>query len=194
MARGDAAGGVVRAAGAGLAAGQRPPCAVAGDGRGGRAGQRAAVWRGGPFGKADFGTGTNFARAAGGSEIRPPAEDKHEPPPAAAPAANGHGDRIAALIADGQRLLNANEPEQALKLFDEALAINPKHAGALVKRGGALEKLERFNDAIACYNQAIAVESSTTMAYLQKGGLFNRLARYDKALQCYEEALRTQEK
>lgn len=124
----------------------------------------------------------------------PPAEDKHEPPPAAAPAANGHGDRIAALIADGQRLLNANEPEQALKLFDEALAINPKHAGALVKRGGALEKLERFDDAIACYNQAIAVESSTTMAYLQKGGLFNRLARYDKALQCYEEALRTQEK
>ena len=98
------------------------------------------------------------------------------------------------MITDGQTLLNANEPEKALRMFDEALAINPKHAGALIKRGGAMEKLERFNDAIACYDQAIAVDGSATMAYLQKGGLFNRLARYDEALQCYEAALRTQEK
>ena len=121
-------------------------------------------------------------------------ENKNETAPAASSNTNGHDDRIADLIADGQTLLNANEPEKALRMFDEALAINPKHAGALIKRGGAMEKLERFNDAIACYDQAIAVDGSATMAYLQKGGLFNRLARYDEALQCYEAALRTQEK
>jgi tetratricopeptide (TPR) repeat protein len=121
-------------------------------------------------------------------------ENKNETAPAAGSITNGHDDPIANLIADGQTLLNANEPEKALRLFDEALAINPKHAGALVKRGGALEKLERFNEAIACYDQAIAADGTATIAYLQKGGLFNRLARYDEALQCYEEALRTQEK
>ena len=80
-------------------------------------------------------------------------EAKNGTASAAGSNANGHDDRIANLLADGQMLLNANEPEKALRLFDEALAINPKHAGALVKRGGALEKLERINEAIACYDQ-----------------------------------------
>ena len=109
-------------------------------------------------------------------------------------APDGPDDAIANLIADGQTLLNADQPERALRLFDEALAINPGHSGALVKRGGALEKLERFEEAVACYDRAIAVEPSATIAYLQKGGLFNRLARYEEALRCYEEALRTQER
>ncbi len=121
-------------------------------------------------------------------------ETRNGPPPAAGSNANGHDDRIANLLADGQTLLNANEPEKALRLFDEALAINPKHAGALVKRGGALEKLERINEAIACYDQAIAADDTLTIAYLHKGGLFNRIARYDEALQCYERALHTQER
>lgn len=121
-------------------------------------------------------------------------ETKNGTVPATGSNTNGYDDRIANLLADGQTLLNANEPEKALRLFDEALAINPKHAGTLVKRGGALEKLERFNEAIACYDQAIEADDTLTIAYLHKGGLFNRIARYDEALQCYERALHTQEK
>ena len=81
-----------------------------------------------------------------------------------------------------------------MRLFDEALAIDPKSADALIKKGGALEKLERFNEAVACYDRVIETSSPATMAYLQKGGLFNRLARYDEALKCYELALQAQEK
>jgi len=117
-----------------------------------------------------------------------------EMPPSANSKSNGHGERIADMIADGQTLLNANQPEKALRLFDEALAIDPKSADALIKKGGALEKLERFNEAVACYDHAITADSSATIAYLQKGGLFNRLARYDEALKCYEQALQAQEK
>jgi tetratricopeptide (TPR) repeat protein len=119
---------------------------------------------------------------------------KHETPPAADPKSNGHGVRIAGILADGQTLLNANQPEKALQLFEEALAIDPKHADALIKKGGALERLERFSEAVACYDRAIALDGAATIAYLQKGGLFNRLARYDDALKCYEQALHAQEK
>jgi len=121
-------------------------------------------------------------------------ENKNEAPAAANSNSNGHGDRITDMIADGQTLLNANQPEKALRLFDEALAIDPKSADALIKKGGALEKLERFNEAVACYDRVIETSSPATMAYLQKGGLFNRLARYDEALKCYELALQAQEK
>ena len=98
------------------------------------------------------------------------------------------------LLAEGQTLLDAHEPEKALECFAVALGLEPRHAEALVKKGGALEKLGRTDEAIACYDRAIEVNGALTIAHLHKGGLFNRLARYDEALQCYEQALRTQEK
>jgi tetratricopeptide (TPR) repeat protein len=101
---------------------------------------------------------------------------------------------VANLVAEGQSLLAANEPQKALECFDVALGLHPKHAEALVKRGGALEKLDRLDEAIVCYDQAIEADGGMTIAYLHKGGLFNRLSRYDEALQCYERALQTQEK
>jgi tetratricopeptide (TPR) repeat protein len=112
-------------------------------------------------------------------------------------APNTSSDRdecVANLIAEGQSLLGANEPQKALECFDVALGLHPKHAEALVKKGGALEKLDRLDEAIACYDQAIEADGGMTIAYLHKGGLFNRLSRYDEALQCYERALQTQEK
>ena len=101
---------------------------------------------------------------------------------------------VANLLAEGQSLLVANEPQKALECFDTALGLAPEHAEALVKKGGALEKLGQLDEAIACYDQAIKADGGMTIAYLHKGGLFNRLARYDEALHCYEQALRTQEK
>jgi tetratricopeptide (TPR) repeat protein len=101
---------------------------------------------------------------------------------------------VANLLAEGQKSVEAGAPEKALECFEMALAIQPQHAEALVKKAGALEKLDRVDEAVACYDRAIEADNSLAIAYLQKGGLFNRLARYDEALQCYEQALRTQEK
>ncbi|HEX3890700.1 MAG TPA: tetratricopeptide repeat protein [Verrucomicrobiae bacterium] len=130
---------------------------------------------------------------------RPPLPKKK--PPVAPELQNGgtasNDDRdecVVNLLIEGQKLVEANAPEKALECFDMALAIQPKHAEALVKKGGALEKLDRLDEAIAFYDRAIEADNSLAIAYLQKGGLFNRLARYDEALQCYEQALRTREK
>jgi tetratricopeptide (TPR) repeat protein len=122
----------------------------------------------------------------------------------ALPAGNGQGappspaddseECVANLLAEGQTLLGADQPEKALECFEVALGLQPNHAEALVKKGGALEKLGRLDEAIACYDRAIEANDGMTIAYLHKGGLFNRMARYDEALQCYEQALRTQEK
>jgi len=109
----------------------------------------------------------------------------------AAPAPTGQDRSIAHLLSEGQTLLNGNEPEKALECLDQALSLDPKNAEALIKRAGALEKLNRFEEAIACYDDAIAADGSMTIAYLHKGGLFNRMSRYEEALQCYEHALHT---
>jgi tetratricopeptide (TPR) repeat protein len=108
--------------------------------------------------------------------------------------ANDREECVANLLAEGQSLLNLNEPAKALECFDVALALQPNHAETLIKKGGALEKLGRLDEAVACYDGAIVADSSMTIAYLQKGGLFNRMARYDDALKCYEQALLVQDK
>jgi len=112
----------------------------------------------------------------------------HKPSPAVEPS------HLDSLIGKGQSLLNMDKAEEALAMFDEALATVPDDPETLIKKGIALEKLRKLNEAIECYDRAIAADSSMTIAYLHKGGLFNRMERFNEALECYEKALHTQEK
>ena len=65
---------------------------------------------------------------------------------------------------------------------------------AWVKKGSALEKLDRMEQALGCYNRALELDRGSTLAYLYKGGVCNRLERFDEALACYEQALKSQER
>lgn len=120
--------------------------------------------------------------------VRPPLAAKKSPDKNGTHSGNG-SQTAGELIAEGQSFLDANEPEKALETFEKILAIEPEHVEALIKKAGALEKLNRIDEAVACYDRAIEADDSTTIAYLHKGGLFNRMARYDEALLCYERAL-----
>ncbi|MGH7992439.1 MAG: tetratricopeptide repeat protein [Limisphaerales bacterium] len=129
----------------------------------------------------------HMARAPLAGTTSPPVDGHNGAPPTSA----GQGRNVANLLAEGQSLLNGDEPEKALECFDQALSFDPKSAEVLIKRAGALEKLNRFEEALASYDDAIAADGSMTIAYLHKGGLFNRMSRYEEALQCYEHALHT---
>jgi tetratricopeptide (TPR) repeat protein len=110
------------------------------------------------------------------------------------PAQTGPSDRISLILGKGQSLLSMDKSEEAIICFDEALALEPRHAEALVKRGTALERLKRLDEAIECYDRAIAANRFMTLAYLYKGGVCNQLERFSEALECYEHALRSQQK
>jgi len=103
-------------------------------------------------------------------------------------------DKPADLFTEGQALLEANQPQKALELFEKFLASQPDHAEGMVKMAAALEKLGRDEEALAFYNRAIAADGTLVVAHLHKGGMLNRLRRYDEALNCYEQALLAQDK
>ena len=134
--------------------------------------------------------GPSHASVSLGQEPKPPpAPPNGEPAAAVAPEAA----QITGLLGKGQSHMNLDQAEEALRCFDQILALDPSHPEALVKKGAALERLRKLDEAIACYDRAIAADGSLTVAYLYKGGLFNRMERFSEALECYELALHTQE-
>jgi tetratricopeptide (TPR) repeat protein len=132
------------------------------------------------------GNGAHLAEAASVGDANG-ATESHQP------ASEDEASRLTSLVGKGQSLLNMDKAEEALAMFDEALAVAPEDPETLIKKGIALEKLRKLNEAIECYDRAIAADSSMTIAYLHKGGLFNRMERFNEALECYEKALHTQE-
>ncbi len=133
---------------------------------------------------------TPALKAPNGSQSK---EGNGGPGPEFAEAAEEPG-RIASLLGEGKTRLKENDLESALRCFEEVLVLAPNHGEALVKKGAALERLQKLNEAFECYDRAIAADQSMTIAYLHKGGLCNRLERFKEALECYEKALRTQER
>src|ERR1041384_4409544 len=73
----------------------------------------------------------------------------------AAPGSDASGThqeaRIPVLLGKGQSRLNLDQAEAALTCFDEVLSLAPNHSEALVKKGLALERLQKLNEAIECY-------------------------------------------
>ena len=138
----------------------------------------------------------NAGAAAG--KLHPPAETANAAAsngrPAAPPEKAETVSHVDLLLGKGQSLLNLDQAEAALAVFDEVLAGEPDHAEALVKKGLALDKLQRLDEAVACFDRAIALDESLTVAWLHKGGICNRLERHAEALECYEQAIRREPK
>lgn len=110
----------------------------------------------------------------------------------AAPAGAARGERSVDLLAKADSLLMQQQPEVALAYIDQAIGSSPRNPEAHLKRGAALERLDRLGEALTAYDRAIEAEPSLAVAFLAKAGVLNKLQRYGEALKCYEAALAQQ--
>ena len=79
--------------------------------------------------------------------------------------------------------------EDAVVLFDQAIALNPNHPETLNNRGMALQELMRYEEALVSYDQAIALRPDYPEACNNRGITLKKLGRYREALASYEQAL-----
>lgn len=112
--------------------------------------------------------------------------------PHIAPAGAARGERSADLLAKADSLLMQQQPEVALAYIDQAIGSSPRNPEAHLKRGAALERLDRLGEALTAYDRAIEAEPTLAVAFLAKAGVLNKLQRYGEALKCYEAALAQQ--
>ena len=112
-----------------------------------------------------------------------------------------------------QALHSQNKCEEAIKCYDEALAINPKFAEALNYKGVSLHNLKKCEEAVKCYDDALAINpgkfiqfnsfeiiktknkqyfiifSAYSDCLNNKGVALLLLNRYQEALECHDKAL-----
>jgi tetratricopeptide (TPR) repeat protein len=96
------------------------------------------------------------------------------------------------FVARGQVLLNQRQAAAAIACFEQAIALEPGHAEAYIRKGLAFEQLDRFGDALASFDHALALNPMFADAYVGKGDVLNRLERYEEALACFDQATRLQ--
>ena len=63
---------------------------------------------------------------------------------------------VPALVYQAVCLIHLGQPQQALALAEQVLAIAPDHAQGWLFRGVALHRLGRYSEAYACYGQVKA--------------------------------------
>jgi tetratricopeptide (TPR) repeat protein len=90
----------------------------------------------------------------------------------------------------GKAYLSTKHYQEALELYDQAIASNPHYADMWCDKGRALEKLERYEEALVAYDEAIRLSLEYSDAWYNKGSSLEKLQRYEEALSNYDQAIK----
>jgi tetratricopeptide (TPR) repeat protein len=86
------------------------------------------------------------------------------------------------------RALQEGDPEEALRLVNRAIEIEPKFCKAYVNKAGILNELGRMDEAIAALHAAVQLNPDYAEAYLPLGVLLEKTGRKDEAAARYAKA------
>jgi len=87
--------------------------------------------------------------------------------------------------------LNAQgKHDEAIKVFDEAIRLDPNDAAAWTSKGDSLYGQGRFDEAIKAFDEAIRLDTNDSVAWYIKGNALSDLRKYDEAIKAFDEAIR----
>ena len=91
-----------------------------------------------------------------------------------------------------QKLREGNqaiEHSEALKLYSEAIELDPNYAMAYNNRGYTYTELKQYNQALADLNRALELDPALKLAYNNRGRVYRRLNDFERALADYNKAI-----
>jgi HEAT repeat protein len=89
----------------------------------------------------------------------------------------------------GLTLASLGRYEEALSIYKNGIAINPRNDALWSNAGALLANLERYDEALRSYKQALALCMSDEKVWYQTGIVLNNLGRYAEAVKCFDRAL-----
>jgi tetratricopeptide (TPR) repeat protein len=82
-----------------------------------------------------------------------------------------------------------NDPEGAIKDYDQALALDSNYFKAHHNRGLALHRMKRYPEAILCFEEAIRLDPRPALSYAGRGDANFNQKRYAEAIEDYNIAI-----
>ncbi|MEO6435779.1 MAG: DUF6340 family protein [Tepidisphaeraceae bacterium] len=89
-------------------------------------------------------------------------------------------------FAAGQLAESTGDLEKAIAQYQEAIKIDPNHAGALFRIGAAYTQTKRYNEAIAIWQRYLKVTKNASAAYNNLAICYESAGRIDDAEQTYK--------
>lgn len=105
------------------------------------------------------------------------------------PPIHDHDLSAAALNAKGCALCEQSQFQQALGVFDQAIAGDRTYCTAWNNRANALCGLNRQAEALAAYDQAVALNPQYHQAWFNRGKLLAEMGAYGNAVESYNRAI-----
>ena len=90
----------------------------------------------------------------------------------------------------GAAWLRNNEPDNAIKDFDECIRVNPNDSTAFSSRGLAWIIKKNYDKAIGDYDEAIRLNPFDALAFTNRGLAWGSKKDWDKAIRDHDEAIR----
>ena len=89
----------------------------------------------------------------------------------------------------GIALTEANHPNEAIPLFQRALAMEPENPLLWLNLGIAQQRTGDYEEAIESFQRALGIDPQLTDAWLSMGLIFNEMEELDLCASCYNSAL-----
>lgn len=99
------------------------------------------------------------------------------------------GRTAAEWVAEGERLRRQERNTSAMAAYDQALRMEPGHAGAWLAKALLLEDLERTEEALAAYDRLLEGQPRHVAGWSNRAGLLLRAGRLEEALASLDAAL-----
>ena len=91
---------------------------------------------------------------------------------------------------EARKELDSGHSDQALRLFDEAIRLDPKHADRYYERGGAYAQLGQTQRAIQDFDEAIRLQPTEPLYYALRGHAYDDLGKSQRAIEDFDRAIR----
>ena len=89
----------------------------------------------------------------------------------------------------GQALYREGDRLEAIKNFDQAIALDPKFADAHGNRANILVDAGFADEALKSFDRALALNPASAADWLNRGSLLQGLGRHDEALASFDKAI-----
>ncbi len=99
-----------------------------------------------------------------------------------------HSEALDDKIRRGYSLLKARRDEEALKVFNEVIAVNRENSQVYFYASEALRKLRQYEQALEYLNRCLEINPTNPLAYLAAGEICLRLKNWDQALENFHYA------